>query len=35
MNEILKAKLFSLLTDTSPVTNEKMQNAYGEFIEQI
>ena len=36
MDELLKAKFFGLLSDTSQeVSNEEMQNAYGEFIEQI
>lgn len=36
MNELLNMRIFSLLTETSPeVTNEEMQNAYGEFIKQI
>lgn len=28
-------ELFSLLSDTSQVTNEQMQNAYKYFVEQI
>lgn len=35
MNEILKTRLFSLLSESSPVTNEEMQNAYGCFMEQV
>jgi len=35
MNDLLKTKLFRLLTDTSQVTNEEMQSAYGCFIEQV
>lgn len=36
MDELLKAKFFGLLSDTSQeVSNEETQNAYGEFIEQI
>lgn len=35
MNELLKQRLFSLLTESSQVTNEKMQNAYGCFMEQV
>lgn len=35
MNEILKTKLFSLLTDTSQVKNEEMQDAYECFMEQL
>jgi len=36
MDELLKAKFFGPLSDTSQeVSNEEIQNAYGEFIEQI
>lgn len=35
MDEILKTKLFSLLSESSQVMNEEMQNAYGEFIKHI
>jgi hypothetical protein len=35
MNELVKTKLFSLLSDTSPVTNEEMQSAYECFMEQL
>ena len=36
MNELLKTRLFTLLSELSQeVTNEEMQNAYGEFVEQI
>ena len=35
MNELLKTKFISLLTDASQVTNKEMQNAYGCFMEQI
>lgn len=35
MNELLKTKLIGLLTDTLPVTNEQMGNAYGCFMEQL
>lgn len=35
MNEILKTKFFSLLSDTSKVTNEEMQNAYECFMEKL
>lgn len=36
MNELLNMRLFGLLSQTSQkVTNEEMQNAYGEFVEQI
>lgn len=36
MNYLLQTRIFRLLSDTSQeVTNEEMQEAYGEFIEQI
>lgn len=36
MNELLKTKLLSLLSEPSQqVTNEEMQSAYGNFTEQI
>lgn len=35
MNEILKTELFSLLTETSPVSNNQMEDAYGDFMKQI
>lgn len=35
MNKIINTKLFSLLTETSPVTNEEIQNAYGCFTEHM
>jgi hypothetical protein len=36
MNELLKMGLLFLLNDTSQeVTNEEMQNAYGDFVEQV
>lgn len=36
MNDLLKTRMFGLLSETSQeVTNEKMQNAYGELVEQI
>ncbi len=36
MNDLLQTRIFGLLTETSQeITNEEMQNAYGEFIEQI
>ncbi len=35
MNELVKMKLFRLLSDTSQVKNEEMENAYGCFMEQI
>ena len=36
MNDLLQTRLFRLLSGTSQeVTNEEMQNAYGEFVEKI
>ncbi len=36
MNELLNMRVFRLLSDPSQeVTNEEMQNAYGEFVEQV
>ncbi|MBE6280373.1 hypothetical protein KSZ12_11730 [Parabacteroides distasonis] len=35
MNEILKMKLFSLLSGTSQVTNEQMQSAYDYFMKGV
>lgn len=36
MNDLLNTRLFGLLTEPSQeVTNDEMQEAYGEFIEQI
>lgn len=36
MNDLLQTRIFRLLSETSQgVTNEEMQEAYGEFIEQI
>lgn len=36
MNELSQMRIFGLLSETSQeVTNEEMQNAYGEFSEQI
>jgi hypothetical protein len=35
MNELLKTRLFSLLAEPSQVTNEEMQNAYGNFIQHV
>lgn len=36
MNDLLKMRIFGLLNETSQeITNKKMQNAYGEFVEQI
>lgn len=35
MNDLLKTKLFGLLSEPSQVTNEEIQNAYGCFMEQL
>ena len=35
MNELLKERFISLLSESSQVTNEEMQNAYGSFMEQV
>ena len=36
MNDLLQTRLFGLLSEPSQeVTNEKIQYAYGEFVEQI
>mgnify|MGYP003465176581 FL=1 len=36
MNELLGMRFLRLLSESSQeVTNEKMQDAYGEFVEQI
>ena len=36
MNDLLQMRIFGLLSETSQeVSNEEMQNAYGEFVEQI
>lgn len=36
MNDLLQTRIFRLLSETSQeVINEEMQEAYGEFIEQI
>ena len=36
MNYLLQTRIFGLLSETSQeVINEEMQNAYGEFVEQI
>ncbi len=36
MNELLGMRFLTLLSESSQeVTNEKMQDAYGEFVEQI
>lgn len=36
MNDLLKTRLFSLLSESSQeVTNQEMENAYGCFMEQL
>lgn len=35
MSKIINMKLFSLLSDTSPVTNQEIENAYGHFTEHM
>jgi len=35
MNELLRTRLFSILSEPSQVTNEEMQNAYECFMEQL
>lgn len=35
MNELVNSKLINLLAETSQVTNEEMQSAYGYFMEQV
>ena len=36
MNDLMKMRIFRLLSETlQEVTNEEMQEAYGEFVEQI
>lgn len=35
MNEILKLKLFSLLSEASAVTNEEMETAYEKLVNKI
>lgn len=35
MNELLKTRMFSLLSEPSPVTNEQMKNVYEHFMEQV
>lgn len=36
MNDLLQTRIFRLLSEPSQeVTNEEMQNAYGEFLEHI
>ncbi len=35
MNELLKTRLFSLLSEPSQVTNEEKQSAYENFIQHV
>ena len=36
MNDLLQTRIFGLLNETSQeISNEEMQNAYGEFIHQV
>lgn len=36
MNDLVKTEFFILMNENSQeITNEEMQNAYGEFVEQI
>lgn len=35
MEKLVKTRLFSLLANTLPVTNDEMQSAYVEFIEEV
>lgn len=35
MNDLLRTRMFRLLTESSPVANDEMQNAYVEFIEKV
>ena len=36
MNDLLQTRIFGLLNETSQeITNEEMQNAYGEFIHHV
>ena len=35
MNVLLKTRLFSIMSESSQVTNEEIQNAYGSFMEQV
>ncbi|KAA6307576.1 hypothetical protein EZS27_040753, partial [termite gut metagenome] len=34
-NDLLKMKLFSLLSESSQVTNQEMRNAYVHFVKQV
>ncbi|MDR1356541.1 MAG: hypothetical protein LBJ58_02595 [Tannerellaceae bacterium] len=35
MNELSNTKLFALFSEPSQVTNEEMQNAYGNFVKNV
>lgn len=35
MNDLVHLRFFGLLTEPSQVTNEELQNAYGELLEHI
>lgn len=35
VDNFTKKRLFSLLAESSPVTNEEMQSAYVEFIDEV
>lgn len=35
MNDLLETKMFGLLSEPSQVTNEEIQNAYGNFMKQV
>ncbi len=36
MNDLIKTELFGLVTESSQeVTNQEMQNAYGQFVKQV
>lgn len=35
MIELSKMRMFTLLSESSQVTNEEMQNAYGDFVEYV
>lgn len=35
MNDLSRERFFSLLSESSQVTNKEMQSAYGSFMEQL
>ncbi|NDW08440.1 hypothetical protein D0T56_02030 [Dysgonomonas sp. 520] len=35
MNDLLRERLISLLSDPTQVTNKEMQTAYGDFVEKL